>query len=604
MRPEDILKQYYGYDSFREGQKPIIDALLNQQDVLAVMPTGAGKSICYQVPAMMFEGITLVISPLISLMKDQVMQLVKVGIPAAYLNSSLNYKQQRMMLSRMQQGRYKIIYLSPERLMNESFQQALENTPKISMIAVDEAHCVSQWGQDFRPDYLKIAEFVQTLSYRPRIAAFTATATKYVKDDILKMLQLQNPFRITTGFDRPNLRFSVMRPENKDLTLLQLMEQHQDEFGIVYCQTRELVENVTNLLSEHGYKVARYHAGLSLDERKQTQEDFIYDRIFTVVCTNAFGMGIDKPNVSYIIHYNMPKDMESYYQEAGRAGRDGEPGECILLYDYQDVERALWMINNLKEDEGLDEETKERILAQNKNRLYQMQSYATSYTCLRAQILHYFGQEAKERCENCSNCSQQFYAVDITKEAQQILVTILRTNSVFGTQKVIDILKGANTQFIRSRGLEKVTTYGMMSALDRKAISSYINTLLEQHYIVADGLQYPVLKVTKKGAQAIRLREKIEMRVAQKPASKIKISTDSNLNKLFVKLKELRHELANEEKIPAYMIFTDASLKDMAQKKPSNEEGFLKVKGVGELKMKKYGARFLEAIAQESEGQE
>ena len=407
MDKQEVLRHYFGHDSFRSGQETMVEALLSGRDALGVMPTGAGKSMCYQVPALMLQGITLVISPLISLMADQVAALKSAGVPAAYLNSTLTPRQMDLALERAYQGAYKIIYVAPERLETASFLRFARSV-KIALIAVDEAHCVSQWGQDFRPVYLRIADFVAQLPQRPVMGAFTATATQRVREDIIRHLQLVNPATITTGFDRPNLYFEVVRcteGRNRDRALRDVLEGREDQSGIVYCATRKAVEEVCDRLNSAGFAAARYHAGLSDEERKQNQEDFQYDRVRVMVATNAFGMGIDKSNVRYVVHYNMPRSMEAYYQEAGRAGRDGEPSECILLYSGQDIFTARWMIENSPPNEALSAVEQANVRRLDMNRLNSMIDYCTRDGCLRTNILRYFGEKPGEDCGDCGFCT-------------------------------------------------------------------------------------------------------------------------------------------------------------------------------------------------------
>ncbi|MBQ9117347.1 MAG: RecQ family ATP-dependent DNA helicase, partial [Clostridia bacterium] len=434
-----ILKEYFGHSEFRQGQEAVVDAIMSGRDALCVMPTGAGKSVCYQVPALAFSGITLVISPLISLMKDQVNALTQNGIRAAYLNSSLTFSQYARVIDNIRRGTYKIIYVAPERLEVPDFIDACRYI-KVDLLAVDEAHCISQWGQDFRPGYLRIADFVDSLGYRPVIAAFTATATAEVKDDIEYSLKLVDPFRITTGFDRPNLKFGVVRPKHKFPTLIEIIKKHRNEAGIVYCSTRKTVEEVAEGLTEIGFSAALYHAGLPDDVRKKNQEDFVYDRVNIMVATNAFGMGIDKSNVSYVVHYNMPKDVESYYQEAGRAGRDGSDAECILIYNAGDVHTNRFLIENSEPNPELTEDQQAVLRERDHERLKQMTFYSTTNACLRNFILNYFGEKSSNYCGNCSNCLTQFIDVDITVEAQKILSCIKRTGQRFGKKMICDIL--------------------------------------------------------------------------------------------------------------------------------------------------------------------
>lgn len=438
-----VLKEYFGHDSFREGQDRITDSLLGGRDVLGIMPTGAGKSICYQVPALMFDGITIVVSPLISLMKDQVSALVQSGVAAAYINSSLTHAQYLKVLQNTESGKYKIIYVAPERLCAPAFLGICRNL-NISMVAVDEAHCVSQWGQDFRPSYLKIPDFIDALNSRPVVGAFTATATGAVRDDIKTLLRLVSPLVVTTGFDRPNLFFSVMQPKNKSIELMKLIKERKNESGIVYCSTRKAVEEVCELLQKNGFAATRYHAGLDENECRRNQDDFVYDRAAIMVATNAFGMGIDKSNVSFVIHYNMPKNMESYYQEAGRAGRDSRSADCILLYSAKDVRTNQFLINNSEPNPDLTEDEQEEVRRRDRERLKQMTFYCTTHKCLRKFILEYFGDKGPERCEKCSNCLSNHENTDITVDAQKIMSCVARTGQRYGKKVICDVL-GAKT---------------------------------------------------------------------------------------------------------------------------------------------------------------
>ena len=465
MNQYEILKHYFGYDTFRDGQEKLIRAILEGRDVLGIMPTGAGKSLCYQIPALMMGGITLVISPLISLMKDQVSNLNQAGILAAYLNSSLTPGQYRKVLELARMGRYPIIYVAPERLITEDFLRfALDPQVNISMVAVDEAHCVSQWGQDFRPRYLKIVDFIKRLPKRPVVSAFTATATAEVRDDIIDILMLQEPEVLTTGFDRTNLYFGVQTPKDRYQALVELLEQHKSESGIVYCLTRKIVEEVCEKLIKEGFSVTRYHAGLSDAERKHNQEEFIYDNVRIMVATNAFGMGIDKSNVRFVIHYNMPKNMESYYQEAGRAGRDGEPAECILLYGGQDVITNQFFIEHNQDNEALDPMTRQLVMERDRERLRKMTFYCFTHECLRDYILRYFGEYGSNYCGNCSNCLTQFENTDITEMAKALLSCIETSRQRYGATVIIDTVHGANTAKIRGYGMNENPEYGSLAS--------------------------------------------------------------------------------------------------------------------------------------------
>lgn len=592
-----ILKQYFGHSAFRDGQEQVVDAILQRKDALCVMPTGAGKSVCYQVPALMFSGITIVISPLISLMKDQVNALTQNGIPAAYLNSSLSFEQYCLVIDRMRRGTYKILYVAPERLAVPGFLDACRSVT-VDLLAVDEAHCISQWGQDFRPSYLKIADFINELGYRPTIAAFTATATAEVKDDIEYSLKLNAPFRITTGFDRPNLKFEVLRSVNKFDDLERILKRHTDDSGIVYCSTRKAVEEVGAKLNKAGFSATIYHAGLEDEVRKLNQEAFVYDRKPIIVATNAFGMGIDKSNVSFVVHYNMPKDVESYYQEAGRAGRDGKNAECILLYSPLDVRTNQFLIEHSDPNPDITREEQQILKAREYDRLKQMTFYSTSNTCLRNFILDYFGEKSSNYCGNCSNCLTKFTEVDVTIEAQKILSCIKRTGERFGKTMICDILRGSKNEKIIRSGLNQQTTYGLMAEYKVTRVREIIDHLEFEEYIVSVGDQYPVLALTPKARDILFGGEKIVMRVAE-PREVVPQKTGSGKvidaadRTLFAKLKALRRGIADEKRVPAYVVFSDATLVDMCRKRPSTPTEMLEVSGVGNAKLARYGAQFL-----------
>ena len=600
LNKKTVLKQYFGHSSFRDGQEQVVDAILHGRDALCVMPTGAGKSLCYQVPALMFEGITIVVSPLISLMKDQVNALTQNGIRAAYLNSSLTYTQYLKVVENIRHGIYKIIYVAPERLAVPDFLDACADI-KVDLLAVDEAHCISQWGQDFRPSYLKITDFVDSLGYRPIIAAFTATATAEVKNDIEYSLRLKNPLRITTGFDRPNLRFEVIRPKRKFEELLRILKTHINDSGIIYCTTRKNVEKVTEKLEELGFSVTMYHAGLDDDIRKQNQEDFVYDRKNIIVATNAFGMGIDKSNVSYVIHYNMPKDIESYYQEAGRAGRDGEKAECILLYNPADVNTNQFLIENSEPNPELTEEQQNALKERDYERLKQMTFYSTSSTCLRSFILNYFGEKSSSYCGNCSNCLANFTDVDITVDAQKILSCIRRTGSRFGKQMICDILRGSKNEKIIRLGLDEQTTYGLMREYKDSQVKAIIDHLEFEGYIAVVGTKYPSLVTTVKSNSVLFENEAVFMKQItpkEKETGKLEKANASDTydSALLAKLKALRKQIADTKGVPAYIVFTDATLIDMCKKRPATLDEMLEVSGVGNVKLRQYGEKFLNLL--------
>ena len=605
----EALSQYFGYDSFREGQEPVVDAILSGRDVLCVMPTGAGKSICYQVPALASEGTTLVISPLISLMKDQVQALCSAGVPAAYINSSLTYGQYLRVVQNAAEGRYKLIYAAPERLLSEEFC-AIWNTCRLSVVAVDEAHCVSQWGQDFRPSYLKIIEFVDRLPVRPTLAAFTATAAAQVREDIRQMLKLQDPYQCITGFDRPNLYFGVLRPKKKKDELLELLKEYQDKSGIVYCLSRKLVEDVCDMLRENGYPATRYHAGLEPEERQINQEDFLYDRKPIMVATSAFGMGIDKSNVSYVIHYNMPTDLESYYQEAGRAGRDGAPADCILLFSPSDYHTCVRLITPDEPNPELTEEQQKVLLQRAMTRLSAMYEYGQSTDCLRGRILRYFGEKAPERCENCSHCLSNTVKRDVTVDVQKLLSCIRRSGERYGGGVVISVLRGISSPKIKDAELDTLSTWAIMKENTADYLWQLITYCLEKGLIDRDEA-YGSLSVTAEGWDFLRSGGTLLMplpedfpvtassgsRKEKKSARLQKSGPVEPVNEeLYGILKDLRKTLAEQEGMPPYVIATNVLLNEMCIHLPLTEEEMLAVHGMGRVKFEQYGRAFLTAV--------
>lgn len=603
----EVLYRYFGYTAFRSGQAELIDAQLSGRDVFGIMPTGGGKSLCYQIPALMLEGITLVVSPLISLMKDQVTALKNMGVSAAYVNRSLSAEQIRLVLRNIQQKKYKIIYIAPERLLTESFLAAISNL-KIAMVAVDEAHCISQWGQDFRPSYLRIADFLKLLKVRPVVSAFTATATQEVRDDVERILGLQNPLRIITGYDRPNLRFAVVQPKSKPLALLDFIEARPGKCGIVYCSTRKEVEKVCQMLQNKGISATRYHAGLSEEERHTNQDDFVYDRCKVMVATNAFGMGIDKSNVGYVIHYNMPQCIESYYQEAGRAGRDGENADCILLYSPSDIRTAKFLIQHPTENEELSEEERSNLVKKALIRLDAMVGYCNTSRCLRGYILEYFGQEYPQLCGNCSNCESTAEQRDITEYAKMILSCIYRIHEQLGYSLgitlVVRVLHGSREKRIKELRLDRLSTYGLMNHVPRAEIREMISALENQGYIMTHPDRGD-LNLTDKAREVLFHGEKVKMLVRKKKREKSRkedASSNPNTAGLLEELKALRLTLAKEENMPAYIVFSNATLKDMAQKAPVTMAEFLAVSGVGKFKAERYGQRFLTAIKKYMDG--
>jgi len=597
-----VLRSYFGYSSFRGGQEEVIKSILSGRDVLGVMPTGAGKSICYQVPALCMDGCAIVISPLISLMKDQVNALTQSGVPSAYINSSLTEKQTRMAFDNAFSGKYKIIYVAPERLLTERFLNLASRIP-ISMVAVDEAHCISQWGQDFRPNYLDIPEFLKRLPVRPRVCAFTATATDKVRSDIKKLLKLNKPVEKITGFNRGNLYFRVLQPENKREALFELMENFKGMSGIVYCATRKLVEEVYERLLKAGYPVTRYHAGLADSERKENQELFSTDEKPVMVATNAFGMGIDKPDVRYVIHYNMPKDLESYYQEAGRAGRDGERADCVLLFGRQDMITQNFFIDHMGEEGGLTRAETERVQALARERLSAMHAYCITEGCLRAHILRYFGENAEGKCDFCGNCAQGEGRYDVTPVALNILSCVRESGQRFGIALIVNVLMGSNEQRISQWGLTKLMSYGALSQYEKGAVNEMINSMIEKKYLKRTNDMYPVLMLGEKADLLLTGKEKMTMRALprakqEKKARAVKAKKAGPVadNGLFTALRTLRKQLADERRVAPFMVFSDASLKDMCRLRPKTPEEFLEVSGVGETRMRNYGKYFIDLI--------
>lgn len=600
--PEGALKVLFGYDSFRPGQKEVIESILSGRDVFAVMPTGAGKSVCYQIPAMLLPGITLVISPLISLMQDQVKALNEAGVSAAFINSALSENAYFETIRKAQQGLYKILYVAPERLVTDGFLE-LAHSVCISMVTVDEAHCISQWGQDFRPSYMKIVEFVRTLATRPIISAFTATATVTVRDDIVCTLGLNKPYVLVTGFNRDNLFFQVDKPRNKDEYVIDYISQHPNDSGIVYCATRKNVDKLYDLLKDRGVSVAKYHAGMGQAERKKMQDDFAFDYTSIVVATNAFGMGIDKSNVRFVIHYNMPQSMENYYQEAGRAGRDGLDSKCILLFSPQDIVINRFLLDH-KEMSDLDSVDRETVKERDTKRLQIMERYCYTTECLRNYILKYFGENPEKPCEDCGNCLREFETLDMTDAAKKIINCVYESKGRYGKTIIIDIVAGAKTARLEEIGAMDYKSYGTLSAVNKNLLKRLIGQLvLEGYLLVGDyqvlklgnimGLKNPEAKVLVKITDEDKLPERT---TKAKKTSKGMESLTSAGFKLFDKLRELRLEIAREEGMPPYIIFSDKTLIDMAAKVPVSKSEMLAVSGVGENKYVKYGERFLGLI--------
>lgn len=582
---EQLLRQYYGYSSFLPGQATIIESILNRRDTFAIMPTGAGKSVCYQIPALLQPGVTIVISPLISLMKDQVDALNSLGVPCSFINSSLSYREVRERLNNAERGAYKLLYVAPERLESEAFLEFVRAMP-VSFVAIDEAHCVSQWGHDFRPSYRHIAPFIRELPERPVVAAFTATATVEVREDVLRLLDLMDPTVHVTGFDRANLSFSVRRGTDKKGFLLRFIERHQDDSGIVYAGTRKEVERLCEFLQARGFAAGKYHAGLSDAERIRNQEQFLFDNIRVMVATNAFGMGIDKSNVRYVLHYNMPKNMESYYQEAGRAGRDGDPGECVMLFSPQDIFINKYLI----EQTTLSPERKANEL----KKLQTMIEYAHTTQCLRRFILAYFGDEHPvDSCGNCGNCNGGTMEDDHHKDGDDIrpiLECVMSLRERYGVSVLVDILKGSRRQKYLAAGWESLPVYGRLGDWSREQIRERINALVAEGYLRLTDGPYPVVKLQDKAlalfdnALGDTLRSKENKAVRPEPSG------------LLAKLKRLRREIAEAEGVPPYIIFADSTLHAMAIQLPEDLVAMRLVKGVGQRKLDLYGERFLQVI--------
>ena len=590
-RMTELLQRVYGHEAFREGQRELIDGLLAGRDVLCVMPTGSGKSVCYQLPALQLSGTAFVISPLISLMKDQVATLRGRGIPAACLNSGLSESEYNETAYQAARGAFRILYVAPERLQSPGFVEMCRHL-EISLIAVDEAHCISQWGQDFRPSYLKIPEFIRQLDRRPPVGAFTATATPRVKGDIRRHLELRDPVCVTTGYDRPNLSFSVYEPKDRDGALLELVRDRFRQSGIIYCATRKSVEAVTDLLTEAGFPATRYHAGLDREERMRNQEDFLFDRKRVMVATNAFGMGIDKSNVSYVIHYNMPKSLEAYYQEAGRAGRDGADADCILLYTGQDVITARWLIEHGEDNPDLTPEEQAAVRAQDEERLKWMTFYARSRRCLRGDILRYFGEKAPERCGNCSNCVPDCEHRDLTIEAQMILSCVARTGQRLAAVPLAELLRGIVPDDCPAEiDPKSLTTFGLMKGESRERILEDIQILLEQGYADRATDDSGSLRLNEQSRTVLFRGQRVTVRRLRRRTADAQGNTD-----LFEALKRLRFEISSEEYIAASSLFTDITLRDLCRQLPRNRKQLAKVDGMGVFKANRYGDRILRLI--------
>ncbi|MCM1386167.1 MAG: DNA helicase RecQ [Bacillus sp. (in: Bacteria)] len=607
----EALKKYFGYSTFRQGQETLIDSILEGRDVLGIMPTGAGKSICYQVPALLMPGITLVVSPLISLMKDQVQALNQAGVHAAFINSSLSDAQIAKALRLAAGGQYKIIYVAPERLETHEFLAFAERV-EISMLTVDEAHCISQWGQDFRPSYLKIVQFIKKLPKRPVISAFTATATENVKEDIICVLGLTAPDVLVTGFDRGNLYFAVEMPKKKDTYVINYIKEHTSQSGIIYCATRKNVDTLYQKLQEENIAVTRYHAGLTAEERKKNQEDFIYDNNPVMVATNAFGMGIDKSNVRYVIHYNMPQSLENYYQEAGRAGRDGEKAECILLYSAQDVVINRFLLDNKEQNVEYTQEEAEAVRERDEERLRAMTYYCATTNCLREYILRYFGESGSAACGNCLNCLREYEETDITQTAKTIISCVLEVKQRYGINVIAGMLAGAERAKLQEYGMFSYQSYAALKPMKEMEIKQIINQMIIEELLFVTNDKYALIKVSPAAQDILNNDRSVIMKKVKetKEETEKTVSTKTRrsdiLNsrglELFEQLRELRTTIAKEENMPPYIIFADKTLVDMCIKAPLTKKEMLKVTGVGENKFARYGERFLDAILEYTGG--
>lgn len=602
MGAKETLKVYFGYDSYKPGQEEIIDSILIGKDVLAIMPTGSGKSICYQVPAMLLPGITIVISPLISLMQDQVKALNEAGIHAGYINSSLTEAQISKVYSKALEGGFKILYVAPERLESYEFTN-FAGRIDISMVTVDEAHCISQWGQDFRPSYLKIVDFIDGLRKRPIVSAFTATATEEVKNDISCVLKLKNPKIVVTGFDRENLDFDVETTKKKDDYVMEYIQKHPVDSGIIYCATRKNVDALYELLSGAGVSAVRYHAGMNNEDRKESQNDFIYDRSQVIVATNAFGMGIDKSNVRFVIHYNMPQSMENYYQEAGRAGRDGEPSQCILLFSAQDIMINKFLLEH-KDFTDIPYEDINLIRQRDARRLQVMEGYCRTSGCLRNYILEYFGEKRSEPCDSCGNCRREYTEIDMTEDAKLVINCVWETKGRYGLNIILGTLLGANRARLKELGTTGYKTYGALKNRSESELRLLISQLLVDGYLYQTVNKYSVIRIG--NIEALKdpnTHVLIRLYEGREPERQAKIrsrrSTDSLTKagyELFEVLRQLRLTIAREKGVPPYIIFSDKTLIDMSVKAPRDRAAMLNVSGVGEAKYEKYGEKFIEAV--------
>ncbi|MCS8594323.1 DNA helicase RecQ [Enterococcus faecium] len=578
----DLLKQYFGYNEFRPGQKEIIQKVIDQENVLGIMPTGSGKSICYQLPSLLLDGLTVVVSPLISLMKDQVDAANQLGIPATFINSSLDGYETARRFQEIDRQQYRLLYIAPERFIMPDFIQAM-NRWNVCMIAIDEAHCISQWGHDFRPSYLQMANQLDQLANRPVIVALTATATIQVAADIKRLLKIPDGNHIQTGFERENLRFQVVKDQKKEQYLVEYLKINKNQSGIIYAATRKEVDRIYHLLKKFGFSIGRYHGGLNENERTAMQEAFLYDRLQLIVATNAFGMGINKSNVRFVIHYQIPGSLEAYYQEAGRAGRDGLSSEAILLFAPQDIQVQKFFIQQSQREEGQKQKEYEKLKA--------MTEYAYIESCLQQYILNYFG-ETSSPCNRCGNCLDDREIVEVTTQAQMVLSCLKRMGENYGKQMLMKVLAGSKEQKLRALGFERLSTYGLMKKQSQKETMQLIEYLISNGYLLTVNGEYPILKVTERGIQVLKGQEA----VYRKEPKKVQQLSDEETDTLFEVLRELRTDLASEAGVPPYVVFSDSTLKEMSRIRPSSRLEMLQIKGVGQSKLDKYGEAFLSRI--------
>ncbi|GAB2542412.1 DNA helicase RecQ [Gracilibacillus alcaliphilus] len=585
MNPLQLLQTYYGYDQFRDGQKQIVENLLHNQSTLAIMPTGGGKSICYQIPGLAKKGTAIVISPLISLMKDQVDALLAIGVEATYINSSLTPEEQATRLAAIRRGRYTFVYVAPERFDSPSFFRVI-NQIDLSLIAFDEAHCISQWGHDFRPSYRTVIEAVQQLDHVPVLVGLTATATSAVIEDLQQLLSVPSEYVVNTGFARKNLTFEIIKGQDREHYITDFLNVHKEETGIIYAITRKQVDQLYDFLTKKGFSVSKYHAGLSEETRKQAQNDFIHDNTKIMIATNAFGMGIDKSNVRYVIHYALPKNLEGYYQEAGRAGRDGEPSQCVLLFSGQDIQLQKYLIEQSDMEEAKQNEEYHKLQA--------MINYCHTEQCLQQYILHYFDDRvsATGPCGRCSNCKQDTEKVDRTKEAQMVLSCVKRMDQRFGASIVAKVLKGSNDKKVKQFRFDSLTTYGLLSSWTEKQVTSFIQFLVAENFLSSIGGKYPILKLNQQAVSVLTGEQQVFVYEAKVKSAE---RQDYDLS-LFEQLRKLRKQLADQQGVPPYVVFSDKSLREMAAVQPASKSEMLQIHGVGERKFEQFGERFLAEI--------